>query len=93
MYTLAFSSGSGTILEALRYALPLVAVPNTSLKDNHQVELAEVMASQGYLIHGKIGYVPDGGSATISSAILASNTIFKVRPLFAFRTNKNPPPI
>lgn len=44
--------GSGSILDALRIAVPIVVVPNPDLLDNHQVELAEELASQGYVIHG-----------------------------------------
>lgn len=29
-------------------------VPNTALLDNHQVELAEVLAEQEYVVYGKI---------------------------------------
>jgi len=34
-----------------------VVVPNTDLLHNHQTELAEVLAEQEYVIHGKIEYV------------------------------------
>ncbi|KAJ1975862.1 UDP-N-acetylglucosamine transferase subunit ALG13 [Dimargaris xerosporica] len=43
-------AGSGTILECLTRAKPLVAVVNDSLMDNHQLELAEALAEQGYLV-------------------------------------------
>lgn len=49
--------GSGSILDALRVAIPLVVVPNTDLLHNHQAELAEVLTEQEYVIHGKIEYV------------------------------------
>ena len=48
------SKGSGSILDALRIAVPLIVVPNPSLLDNHQVELAEELAAQGYVIHGHL---------------------------------------
>ena len=48
------SPGSGSILDALRLEIPIIVVPNTSLLDNHQLELAEVLASQGYVIHGQL---------------------------------------
>jgi beta-1,4-N-acetylglucosaminyltransferase len=48
--------GSGSILDALRLNIPAIVVPNPSLLDNHQVELAEELASQGYVVHGKLEY-------------------------------------
>lgn len=46
--------GSGSILDALRIEVPLIVVPNTSLLHNHQVDLAEELAKQGYLVHGRL---------------------------------------
>lgn len=46
--------GSGSILDALRISVPLIVVPNPSLLDNHQVELAEELAKQGYVVHGHL---------------------------------------
>ncbi|KAF2223994.1 glycosyltransferase family 28 C-terminal domain-containing protein [Elsinoe ampelina] len=46
-------AGTGTILSAMRLAIPIIVVPNEELLDNHQVELAEVLAQQGYVIHGR----------------------------------------
>lgn len=60
LYHTAFAAGglvtlgSGTILAALRYQVPLVVVPNTSLLDNHQVELAVAMERSNYLIQGDV---------------------------------------
>lgn len=48
-------AGSGTILDALRLSVPLIVVPNEELLDNHQVELAEALAEQEYVVHGKLG--------------------------------------
>jgi beta-1,4-N-acetylglucosaminyltransferase len=42
-------AGSGSIFETLRRGLPLIAVPNSSLMDNHQKELAEKLKVEGYL--------------------------------------------
>ncbi|KAI9643219.1 N-acetylglucosaminyldiphosphodolichol N-acetylglucosaminyltransferase catalytic subunit alg13 [Ciborinia camelliae] len=42
-------AGSGSILDALRIDVPLIVVPNTSLLDNHQAELADELERQGYL--------------------------------------------
>lgn len=47
-------TGTGSILDGLRAGLPLVVVPNPSLADNHQQELAEALAKQGYVIVGKL---------------------------------------
>ncbi|KAK7509624.1 glycosyltransferase family 28 C-terminal domain-containing protein [Phyllosticta citriasiana] len=47
-------AGSGSILDALRLNVPLVVVPNPTLLDNHQLELAEILEQQGYVIHGKL---------------------------------------
>lgn len=52
-------AGSGSILEALRIAVPIVVVPNPDLLDNHQVELAEELASQGYVVHGCLDALPE----------------------------------
>ncbi|KAI9932814.1 hypothetical protein ASPWEDRAFT_22579 [Aspergillus wentii DTO 134E9] len=43
-------AGSGSILEAMRLGIPLVVVPNASLKDNHQEELARELQKQGYVV-------------------------------------------
>jgi UDP-N-acetylglucosamine transferase subunit ALG13 len=40
--------GAGTILDGMRLGLSLIVVPNDSLLDNHQLELAEELESQGY---------------------------------------------
>ncbi|KAF2137327.1 glycosyltransferase family 1 protein [Aplosporella prunicola CBS 121167] len=48
-------SGSGSILDALRIGVPLIVVPNPSLLDNHQLELAETLEDQGYVVHGDLG--------------------------------------
>ncbi|ESZ92680.1 hypothetical protein SBOR_6941 [Sclerotinia borealis F-4128] len=42
-------AGSGTILDALRIDVPLIVVPNTSLLDNHQAQLADELERQGYV--------------------------------------------
>lgn len=51
-------AGSGTILDALRVSVPLIVVPNEELLDNHQVELAEALAEQEYVVYGKLGNLP-----------------------------------
>ena len=51
---LTYTIGSGSILEALRVGVPFVMVPNPSLLDDHQTELAIEIESQGYGIHGDL---------------------------------------
>jgi beta-1,4-N-acetylglucosaminyltransferase len=46
--------GSGSVLDVLRVGIPLVVVPNADLLHNHQVELAEALAQQDYVIYGKL---------------------------------------
>ena len=45
------------MLDALDVHARLIAVPNPSLMDNHQEELAEEYDRQGYLVWGKLGSV------------------------------------
>lgn len=49
-------AGAGTIVEVLRMPAPaprLLVVVNTLLMDNHQLELADALASAGYLFHAE----------------------------------------
>ncbi|CAG8958935.1 hypothetical protein HYFRA_00012932 [Hymenoscyphus fraxineus] len=45
-------AGSGTILDGMRFGVPLIVVPNDSLLDNHQDELADELEAQGYVTKG-----------------------------------------
>ncbi|CAO3650357.1 unnamed protein product [Cunninghamella blakesleeana] len=45
-------SGSGTILQGLRLHKKLIVVVNETLMNNHQAEIAQVMAMENYVIYG-----------------------------------------
>ncbi len=51
--------GSGSIFEALRAKKALIVVANELLMDNHQLELAEALAEEGYLYHGSPASLTD----------------------------------
>ncbi|KAI1335430.1 hypothetical protein F5Y15DRAFT_397919 [Xylariaceae sp. FL0016] len=54
---------SGTILAALTIDTKIIAVPNPTLMDNHQAELAEELEYQGYVLHGKLGKIAEAVQA------------------------------
>lgn len=39
----------------LRVSAPLIVIPNPTLMDNHQVELAETLEEQDQAVQGRIG--------------------------------------
>ncbi|KAF1986237.1 glycosyltransferase family 1 protein [Aulographum hederae CBS 113979] len=47
-------AGSGSVLDALRVGVPVIVVPNPELLDDHQTQLAEALAKQDYVVHGKL---------------------------------------
>lgn len=63
-------TGSGTILDALRTAVPLIVVPNPTLLDNHQEELAVELARLGYVVHGVVGADDEGENARSLAAAI-----------------------
>ena len=56
LLVLISSLGSGSILDVIRVK-PLLVVPNSSLMDNHQAQLAEALERQGYLIASTVEQV------------------------------------
>jgi beta-1,4-N-acetylglucosaminyltransferase len=52
--TIISSGGSGTILECLEMDKDFIVVLNTTLQDNHQIELSQKLSEQGYLIYTNV---------------------------------------
>ncbi|TQS35010.1 hypothetical protein Golomagni_04584 [Golovinomyces magnicellulatus] len=52
-------AGAGTVLEALRYGVPIVVVPNNSLLECHQEELADELERQGYATKSGVRDLPE----------------------------------
>lgn len=50
-------SGTGTILDAWKLGLPIIVVPNTKLLDDHQTEMAQHLAKEGYATMSSTEYV------------------------------------
>jgi len=46
-------AGSGSVMESLEAGKKLIVVVNDQLMDNHQLELAEKMCAEGYLLYTK----------------------------------------
>ncbi|KAL4803620.1 glycosyltransferase family 28 C-terminal domain-containing protein [Aspergillus unguis] len=74
-------AGSGSILAALRFGVPLVVVPNPTLQDNHQEELAEVLQDEGYAIWSKHSEV----SAALDRAEILRNKMLSWPPVHGKR--------
>ncbi|PWN27093.1 hypothetical protein BDZ90DRAFT_232652 [Jaminaea rosea] len=64
-------AGSGTILETLRLPIPprLIVVPNTTLMDNHQVELADAIAKGGWATCARVELPGVGGAGKNESSL------------------------
>ncbi|KDQ60751.1 glycosyltransferase family 1 protein [Jaapia argillacea MUCL 33604] len=65
-------AGSGTILDVLRLGKPLIVIPNPTLLDNHQEELANALSALGHLKASTILDLPE----TISDLHTSSLTPF-----------------
>jgi UDP-N-acetylglucosamine:LPS N-acetylglucosamine transferase len=52
-------------MEGLALKVPTILVPNPSLADNHQVELAKEFEKAGYCVHGELKFV-NNWSLTLS---------------------------
>ncbi|OAA77240.1 Glycosyl transferase, family 28 [Akanthomyces lecanii RCEF 1005] len=46
-------AGTGTILDAWRLDVPMIVVPNTDLLNDHQTEMAQHLAKEGYATQAK----------------------------------------
>lgn len=58
-------AGAGSILEGLRMGVAMIVVANPRLLDNHQEELAEELARQGYVVAGRL--VGEDGKAGVEA--------------------------
>nr|OQO23730.1 hypothetical protein B0A51_09037 [Rachicladosporium sp. CCFEE 5018] len=47
-------AGSGTILDAMRTGVPTIVVPNPSLLEDHQQELADELEAREYVVKGRV---------------------------------------
>ncbi|KAH7924579.1 glycosyltransferase 28 [Leucogyrophana mollusca] len=52
-------AGSGSILDVLRLGKPLIAIPNPTLLDNHQEELASALEELGHLKATSVRDLPE----------------------------------
>ena len=72
--------GSGSVLEALHLRKLLVVVPNASLMDNHQVEVAQALSDQGYLFQSSPKYISFNFMLNLCSDLPKTLAALKDRP-------------
>ena len=66
---LVCSGGAGTLLEALELEKCVVVVPNTTLQDNHQLEIVHELQRSGYISSCPLLYHKDSISAVKSRVV------------------------
>jgi len=74
-------AGAGSVMDATRIGLPVVAVPNNTLLENHQEELAKTFSNMGYLVYGKLG--------KLHESILEAE-VWRMRSKFPINTGRPP---
>ncbi|KAK7693392.1 hypothetical protein QCA50_002960 [Cerrena zonata] len=63
-------AGSGTIIDVLRLRKPLIVIPNETLLDNHQEELASALAQLRYLKRSNVSELPKAIKSLQSSDLV-----------------------
>ncbi|RDW61036.1 hypothetical protein BP6252_12419 [Coleophoma cylindrospora] len=67
-------AGAGTVLDAMRLGCHIIVVPNESLLDNHQGEMADELQKQGYVTKGRTSSV-QSTLAALGSALSLSQAL------------------